>query len=115
MLDPFHFELAARDEAELLSLAAVDDGLRDPDVALAGLIANARRHLHGCAEEIGSKEVNRDPIDQYLKAVERARMEGVDTAPAALATARGMHHPQLMRFALKLPDPLYVPNRSASS
>jgi len=29
----------------------------------------------------------RDPIEQYLNAVERARAQGVDTAPAALATS----------------------------
>jgi pyridoxamine 5'-phosphate oxidase len=32
-------------------------------------------------------DAGRDPIDQYLKAAARARTEGVDTAPAALATA----------------------------
>jgi pyridoxamine 5'-phosphate oxidase len=30
-----------------------------------------------------------DPIEQYLNAVSRARAQGVDTAPAALATADG--------------------------
>ncbi|HXT32941.1 MAG TPA: pyridoxamine 5'-phosphate oxidase [Vicinamibacterales bacterium] len=42
-----------------------------------------------------SKEVNPDPIDLYLKAVERARTEGVDTAPASLATATRDGRPSL--------------------
>jgi pyridoxamine 5'-phosphate oxidase len=36
-----------------------------------------------------------DPIDQYLKAAARARTEGIDTAPAALATADTDGRPSL--------------------
>ena len=40
-------------------------------------------------------DVSRDPIDQYLRAAERAKTEGVDTAPAALATADAQGRPSL--------------------
>ena len=40
-------------------------------------------------------DASRDPIDQYLRAVERAKTEGVDTAPAALATADAHGRPSL--------------------
>ena len=38
---------------------------------------------------------HQDPIQQYLIAAERARGAGVDTAPAALATADASGHPSL--------------------
>jgi pyridoxamine 5'-phosphate oxidase len=40
-------------------------------------------------------DASRDPIDQYLKAAERAKKEGVDTAPGALATADTHGQPSL--------------------
>jgi len=40
-------------------------------------------------------DASRDPIDQYLRAAERAKTEGVDTAPAALATADAQGRPSL--------------------
>ena len=40
-------------------------------------------------------DVSRDPIDQYLRAAARAKTEGVDTAPAALATADAQGRPSL--------------------
>src|SRR4029078_7177245 len=52
-----------------------------------------------------SKEVNPDPIDLYLKAVERARTEGVDTAPAALAPARRDGRPSLRAVVFRGADP----------
>ena len=52
-----------------------------------------------------SKEVNPDPIDLYLKAVERARTEGVDTAPAALATATRDGRPSLRVVLIRGVDP----------
>jgi len=36
-----------------------------------------------------------DPIDQYLKAVARAKAQGIDTAPAALATADASGDPSV--------------------
>src|SRR5262245_61574953 len=38
---------------------------------------------------------SRDPIEQYLKATERARGAGIDTAPAALATADASGRPSV--------------------
>jgi len=52
-----------------------------------------------------SKEVNPDPIDLYLKAVERARTEGVDTAPASLATATRDGRPSLRVVLIRGVDP----------
>jgi len=52
-----------------------------------------------------SKEVNPDPIDQYLKAVERARTEGVDTVPASLATATRDGRPSLRVVLIRGVDP----------
>src|SRR4051812_40073271 len=46
-------------------------------------------------------DANRDPIDQYLKAAERAKTEGVDTAPIALATADRAGHPSLRIVLLR--------------
>ncbi len=42
-----------------------------------------------------------DPINQYLKAAERARKEGVDTAPCALATADTSGRPSLRVVLLR--------------
>jgi pyridoxamine 5'-phosphate oxidase len=42
-----------------------------------------------------------DPIDQYLKAAARAKTEGVDTAPAALATADARGRPSLRVVLLR--------------
>lgn len=40
-------------------------------------------------------ESQTDPIERYLAAVERARQQGVDTVPAALATADKAAHPSV--------------------
>jgi pyridoxamine 5'-phosphate oxidase len=40
-------------------------------------------------------DASRDPIDQYLKAAARAKTEGVDTAPASLATSDITGRPSL--------------------
>ena len=42
-----------------------------------------------------SEEVYPDPIDRYLAALERARDAGIDTAPAALATADASRQPSV--------------------
>src|SRR3954471_1640410 len=42
-----------------------------------------------------------DPIDQYLRAAERARGEGVDTAPVALATADPRGQPSVRIVLLR--------------
>src|SRR3954468_11885570 len=46
----------------------------------------------------------RDPIDQYLAAVERARRQGVDPVPAALATASASAHPSVRVVLLRTLD-----------
>jgi pyridoxamine 5'-phosphate oxidase len=43
----------------------------------------------------------KDPIDQYLRALERARKEGVDPAPAALATADPAGQPSVRIVLLR--------------
>jgi pyridoxamine 5'-phosphate oxidase len=42
-----------------------------------------------------------DPIDQYLRAAARAKTEGVDTAPAALATADAQGRPSVRVILLR--------------
>src|SRR5262245_32000184 len=44
---------------------------------------------------------SRDPIEQYLKATERARGAGIDTAPAALATADASGRPSVRIVLLR--------------
>jgi pyridoxamine 5'-phosphate oxidase len=46
----------------------------------------------------------RDPIDQYLAAVDRARQQGVDPVPAALATASSSAHPSVRVVLLRTID-----------
>jgi pyridoxamine 5'-phosphate oxidase len=46
----------------------------------------------------------RDPIDQYLDAVQRARSAGVDTAPVALATADAAGRPSVRIVLLRGAD-----------
>jgi len=46
-----------------------------------------------------------DPIDQYLQAVERARVAGVDTAPIALGTADADGRPSVRIVLLRGIDP----------
>src|SRR6476646_6913850 len=46
-------------------------------------------------------DASRDPIDQYLRAAARAKTEGVDTAPAALATADARGRPSLRVVLLR--------------
>jgi pyridoxamine 5'-phosphate oxidase len=48
---------------------------------------------------------SRDPIDQYLAAMKRAQQEGVDTAPAALATADRSGHPSVRVVLIRQVDP----------
>ena len=47
---------------------------------------------------------SRDPIDQYLAATERAQRDGVDTAPAALATADASGRPSIRVVLLRTVD-----------
>ena len=46
----------------------------------------------------------RDPIEQYLEAAERARQQGVDTVPAALATADPGGRPSVRIVLLRQVD-----------
>jgi pyridoxamine 5'-phosphate oxidase len=46
-----------------------------------------------------------DPIALYLRLAERARVEGIDTAPAALATADAAARPSVRIVLLRLVDP----------
>jgi pyridoxamine 5'-phosphate oxidase len=48
---------------------------------------------------------SRDPIDQYLVAAKRARQEGIDTSPAALATADRSGHPSVRVVLIRNVDP----------
>jgi pyridoxamine 5'-phosphate oxidase len=48
---------------------------------------------------------SRDPIDQYLAAMKRAQQEGVDTAPAALATADRSGHASVRVVLIRQVDP----------
>ena len=45
-----------------------------------------------------------DPIALYLRQAERARVEGIDTAPAALATAGASAHPSVRIVLLRRVD-----------
>src|SRR5699024_10182957 len=45
-----------------------------------------------------------DPIALYLRQAERARVEGIDTAPAALATAAASAHPSVRIVLLRRVD-----------
>src|SRR5688500_4314744 len=42
-----------------------------------------------------------DPIERYLAAAARARKDGIDTAPAALATADASRHPSVRIVLLR--------------
>ena len=48
---------------------------------------------------------SRDPIDQYLVAAKRAQQEGIDTSPAALATADRSGHPSVRVVLIRNVDP----------
>ena len=48
---------------------------------------------------------SRDPIDQYLAAMKRAQQEGLDTAPAALATADRSGQPSVRVVLIRQVDP----------
>jgi pyridoxamine 5'-phosphate oxidase len=48
---------------------------------------------------------SRDPIDQYLAAMKRAQQEGLDTAPAALATADRSGHASVRVVLIRQVDP----------
>lgn len=52
-----------------------------------------------------SPDSHPDPIDRYLAAVARARDAGVDTVPAALATADASRHPSVRIVLLRQVDP----------
>jgi pyridoxamine 5'-phosphate oxidase len=52
-----------------------------------------------------SDDLHPDPIDRYLAAVARARDAGIDTAPAALATADPSRHPSVRIVLLRHVDP----------
>ena len=49
-------------------------------------------------------DTNTDPIERYLRAAERARQEGIDTAPAALATADEAGQPAVRVVLLRQVD-----------
>src|SRR5215217_2313265 len=46
-----------------------------------------------------------DPIALYLRLAERARLEGIDTAAAALATADSSRHPSVRMVLVRQVDP----------
>jgi len=50
---------------------------------------------------MSAAEPARDPIDLYVKAAERAKTEGVDTAPAALATSDARGRPSVRIILLR--------------
>ena len=52
-----------------------------------------------------SDDSHPDPIDRYLAAAARARKDGIDTAPAALATADMSRHPSVRIVLLRHVDP----------
>jgi len=54
---------------------------------------------------MSASESTRDPIDLYLNAAERAKTEGVDTAPAALATSDARGRPSVRVILLRGVDP----------
>jgi pyridoxamine 5'-phosphate oxidase len=45
-----------------------------------------------------------DPVEQYIRAAERARQEGIDTAPASLATADAAGRPSVRVVLLRHVD-----------
>jgi pyridoxamine 5'-phosphate oxidase len=49
-------------------------------------------------------DTNIDPIERYLRAAERARQEGIDTAPAALGTADEAGQPAVRVVLLRQVD-----------
>jgi pyridoxamine 5'-phosphate oxidase len=51
-------------------------------------------------------EHDRDPIERYLRAAERARQQGIDTAPVALGTADASGRPSLRIVLLRHVDAL---------
>jgi len=54
---------------------------------------------------MSASESSRDPIDRYLNAAARAKTEGVDTAPAALATSDAQGRPSVRIVLLRGVDP----------
>jgi pyridoxamine 5'-phosphate oxidase len=50
------------------------------------------------------RDADSDPIDRYLRAAERARQEGVDTAPASLGTADVSGRPSVRVVLLRQVD-----------
>src|SRR5260221_6082049 len=50
------------------------------------------------------RDTDIDPIERYLRAAERARQEGVDTAPAALATSDAASRPSVRIVLLRRVD-----------
>jgi pyridoxamine 5'-phosphate oxidase len=66
--------------------------------------------FHACPEvcedsPMIAPDPSKDPIEQYSRAAERARGEGVDTAPAALATADLAGQPSVRIVLLRGVDP----------
>jgi pyridoxamine 5'-phosphate oxidase len=53
---------------------------------------------------MSAAETESDPIALYLRLAERARVEGIDTAPVALATADGAGHPSVRIVLLRRVD-----------
>jgi pyridoxamine 5'-phosphate oxidase len=51
------------------------------------------------------RNADSDPIERYLRAAERAQQQGVDTAPAALATADAEGQPSVRIVLLRQVDP----------
>jgi pyridoxamine 5'-phosphate oxidase len=49
-------------------------------------------------------DTNTDPVERYLRAAERARQEGIDTAPAALGTADEAGQPAVRVVLLRQVD-----------
>jgi pyridoxamine 5'-phosphate oxidase len=52
-----------------------------------------------------SDDSHPDPFERYLAAAARARKDGIDTAPAALATADGSRRPSVRIVLLRHVDP----------
>ncbi|HEX9369289.1 MAG TPA: pyridoxamine 5'-phosphate oxidase [Vicinamibacterales bacterium] len=50
------------------------------------------------------RDTDIDPIERYIRAAERARQEGVDTAPAALATSDAASRPSVRIVLLRRVD-----------
>jgi len=51
--------------------------------------------------KMSAPDPRKDPVDQYLRAASRAASAGVDTAPAALATADRSGHPSVRIVLLR--------------